>query len=131
MIEIIDDFASRQPGGGALTVTRTQNAVSGTYDSQGRKVAGTTTTIPIIALVVPTNGRDLTVKADHQVTSEIRALLTTTALRTRDDGFAPDTLVGTDLDGDGVPWTVFHWEIWPSPAGETFYRALVARGRLE
>ncbi len=130
MIDVIEDFASRQPGAGALTVTRTVPATP-PYDSHGRRVAGSASTLPIIALVTPTEGRDLKIIIDQRITVEVRVLLTATKLSSGEPGLAPDTLVGTDLDGDGVPWTCFHWERFPSPDGDIFYRCLVARKLLQ
>lgn len=131
MIEVFEDFAARQPGAGALTVTRTVPA-AGAYDSHGRRLPpNSTSTLPIIALVYPTEGRDLKIMIDQRITTEARALLTATKLSSGETGLAPDTVAGTDLDGDGVAWTCFHWERFPSPDGDTFYRCLVARKSLQ
>lgn len=130
MIEVFESFAARQPGQGLLTVTRTTEP-SPSYDSDGYKVAGTTSTIPIIAQVYPTNGRDLKILADQGITSESRALLTATKLFTRDNGFAPDQVAGVDLDDDGVPWIVCNWQQYTAPDSDVFYRVLVARQALK
>lgn len=131
MIDVIESFAVRQPGAGALTVTRTTPA-NPPYDAHGRKVAPSTATLPIVALVIPTNGRDLQIKVDCRITTDIRALLTATKLSAAEAGppaLAPDTLTGVDLDAE--VWTVFHIEKWPSPDGDTFYRTLVAKRSLQ
>ena len=88
MINVIESFAYRQVGGGALTVTRTVVA-AGAYDSHGRALAGTTSTLPIVALVTPTEGRDLKIITDAAITEEVRVLLTGTPLKTREPASRP------------------------------------------
>lgn len=131
MINVIESFAVRQPGAGALTVTRSAVAAEN-YDGRGRRLPAATSTIPIVALAVPTNGRDLQIKVDCRINTDIRALLTATALSTGEPGppaLAPDQVTGTDLDG--TTWTVFHVEKWPAPDGDVFYRCLVARRSMQ
>jgi hypothetical protein len=120
LIDNIDDFATDQPGG--TTVTRT---VQNTYDSNGRLVAGSTSTFPIETVTVPTDGRDMVIAKDCAITTEVRAILTVTQLYTRTPGFDPD-----QLTIDSEQWTVFNVRTWPTGDGDTFYRALVARRAL-
>ena len=114
----IDDFATDT----SAVVTRT---TAETYDTQGRKVAGSTSTLLVTIVETPLNGRDLQVKIDCQITTEARALLTKAPLKDREPGFQPDVVT---LDGE--PWVVFNRQDWPDLEGGKFYKVLVARRSL-
>lgn len=121
-MSVIDNIADFATDGAGTTVTRT---TAETYDSEGRPVAGTPSTLTITSVQVPTNGRDMIVAKDCQITTEVRAIITATALNTRMPGYEPDQLtIG------GEQWTVFSVQNWPDLDGGTFYRALVARRAL-
>lgn len=129
MINVFEDFASRQPGGGALTVTRRALAVPA-YDAQGYQLpVASSSTITIVAQVTPTSGRNLQVLADQGITAESHTLWTATKLLTRDSGHPPDTVTGVDLDGD--TWTACNWKQFHAPDGDVFYQVVVVRGALE
>lgn len=116
----IDDFATS-------TTTPVTRMTAETYDSQGRKVAGTPVIVaPITVVEVPMTGRDLQVKIDCQITTEARALLTKTRLKDREPGFQPDVVT---LDGEA--WVVFNRQDWPDLDGGKFYKILVARRSLQ
>ncbi len=132
MISVIESFAERQTGLGLLTVTRATTAVPA-YDADGYPVTPTPVT-PFTSTptqVSPVGGRELQILIDQGITSESRMLLTATQLYTRDATREPDQLTGTDLDGDGVPWTVHNVMRYTCPDGDVFYRVLVARGALK
>ena len=130
MIHIFEDFASKQPGGGALTVTRAVTAVPA-YVNGYPAAHASTSTIPIIAQVSPANDRDLRVLADQGITSQALSLLTSTPLIPRDGTREPDRLAGTDLDlqtdASGTAWVVVSVRKHFAPDADVFYRALVAR----
>lgn len=120
LLDNISDFSTDDPVG--TTVTRT---TANAYDSHGRPTAGTTSTLTIESVQVPTNGRDMIVAKDCQITTEVRAVLTVTELYPRKPGFDPDQLtIG------GEQWTVFNVERWDTGDGDTFFRCLAARRAL-
>lgn len=102
----------------AYTVTRTG---AGTYDSDGRLVAGSTSTFSIDAVVQPLRGRELRNLPEAQHGEEMRALLTGTELRARQPGNAGDTVSISSED-----WEVVRLEPW-SFRGTSFWRAIIAR----
>jgi hypothetical protein len=111
--DVIATFAT-----GSYTVTRRG---AGTYDSAGVFVPAATSTFSITAAVQPSNGRRLEASAAGQRGGDTRTLHTTTALRTRDNGGAPDVVtIGSES------WTVIECQPW-SHVGETFYRVTVER----
>jgi hypothetical protein len=130
MIDVIEDFASRQLGGGVLTVTRT-GVPAVPYDADGYPAATTTSTLTIIAQVVPTSGRALQILADQGITSDTRTLRTASRVFSRDDNHAPDLIAGVDLDDDGITWAVINWKLHTAPDGDRFYEVIVARGALK
>lgn len=119
LLDCLSDFQTD-----ALTVTRT--AIE-TYDANGRaSPSGMTSTLQVPVVQVPANGRDLQIKIDCGITTEIRVLLTSVPLFTRSPSYEPDALA---IDGD--TWTVFNWEKWPTGDGDTFYRVRVARQSMQ
>lgn len=122
MNQIIEFFAATRADGGAFSLIRTTQE---TY-VDGKKVEGTPTTSIITAVQVPTNGRDLQVKIDCEITTDIEAVLTATQLIPRAPGAEPDQLIF-----NGTTWTVFHTENWTAPDGDNFCRALVAKRSLQ
>lgn len=103
---------------GTHTVTRT---VAGTYDANGRLVAGSTSTFPIEASITPVDGRELQNLPEAQHGEEVRRLLTATELKARSPGYAGDT-----VDIGGEAWEVVRAEPW-SFRGTLFYQAFISR----
>ncbi len=128
MIGVIEDFASRQVGGGALAVTRAVTA-NPAYVNGYPAADASTSTFTIIAQVVPANGRDIKILQDQAIVGESRSLLTATALTPRDKTHEGDRLTGVDLDptSDGSVWVCVFSEHFTAPDGETHYHALVAK----
>jgi hypothetical protein len=128
MINVIESFAARQPGGGALTVTRRATG-SPAYANGYPAADGSPTTISIIAHVVPTGGRDLKILADQGITSESRTLRTSTKLIPRNATTEPDRVTGVDLDTDtdGGSWVVQNAAKHVAPDGDVFYVCVVTR----
>lgn len=107
--DIIESFAADAPNSGAITVTRRTRA---TYADHGRAVAGTTSTLTIIARPRPASGRDLMRLPEGRRTEETRVFDTTSELLTgsQDGAFEADLV---DVDGDGVMWEVQQVQKWP------------------
>ena len=110
--DVIDCFASD-----TYTVTRT---VEATY-TLGRKVAGSTSTLSVIASIQPVTGYDLENLPEGQHSENVRHVYTTTELKARQDGFAPDKFAI-----DSETWEVWRLERWEDGA-ETHYRATISR----
>lgn len=103
---------------GTYTVTRT---VAGTYDANGRLVAGSSSTFPIDASITPVDGRTLQNLPEAQHGEEVQALLTTTALIARQPGNAGDR-----VEISSESWEVIRSQSW-SARGKTFTQAYIAR----
>lgn len=132
MIDVIESFAERQPGGGILTVTRKVTA-SPAYVNGYPVTAASMSTFTVVAQVVPVSARDMRTLADQQTVGEMRSLLSGTALIARDKTREPDRLTGVDLDpiDDGSVWIVIKSEHFDAPDGERHYHAIVAKDATE
>lgn len=103
---------------GSYVVTR---RTASTYDANGDKVAGSTSTVTIEAIVTPIGGRELEALAPAQVGKETRQIMTETELKTREPGFEPDQVAIA-----GEPWEVVAVQKW-EVRGAVHYRALASR----
>ncbi len=130
MSGVVESFATRQPGGGILTVRRTV-APEPPYDANGYALTGSSSTFTVIGHVSPASGRDLKILADQGITSETRAINTITPLFTQSDAVEPDQLTGVTLGGASVPWVVVNWTECHEADGDLFYHVLVARKALK
>lgn len=84
---------------GTYTITRT---TPGTYDTHGKLIPGTTTTIPgVVAIVQPVSGRQLRDVPEGQRSNEMMMICTETELMPRTDERAGDRIT---LKGE--VWTV-------------------------
>lgn len=114
--DVITAFAT-----GTYTVTRYG---SGTY-SNGVLVAGSTSTISVVASVQPVTGRDLQVLPEGQHSIETKVVYTTTELKSRDASNAGDRIsIG------GESWEVFRVEKIEAFGGNlsgNHYKAFVSR----
>jgi hypothetical protein len=130
MINVFESFAARQPGAGALTVTRAVTA-SPAYVDGYPAAAASTSTFAVVAQVSPASDRDMRTLADQQITGQSLSLLCRTLLIPRDKTREGDRLSGTDLDletdATGTVWIVISARKHYAPDGDVFYRALVAR----
>jgi hypothetical protein len=106
---VIETFAT-----GIYTVTRQG---PGSYDENGRAVSGELSEFTIRASVQPVTGQELKVLPEARHGEELRAVYTTTPLRTHGPAGAADR-----LSIDGAAWEVIRAEAWPSHC-----RAYVAR----
>lgn len=98
---------------GTYTVTR---SAAGAYGTDGRFVAGSTSTFSITASVQPLDGRDLLRLPEGLRTSEVLKIYTKTRLFVQGAGQDPDSVAI-----DGVPHQIEMVETW-GPAGN-FYKA--------
>lgn len=103
--DVIAKFATANGGSGTYTVRRT---AAGSY-VLGRHVAGSETTFPIVAVVVPMGGRLLDAPATGEETSETMQLATTTRLVTRQESNAPDIVIIKNDAGDDEEWLCTKW----------------------
>lgn len=103
---------------GTYTVTRRAAA---TYVA-GILTPGATSTLSIVAAVVPATGRDLERLPEARRSVETRAVFTATALKIGAQA-APYESDLVSIEGDS--WEVQHLETWPGLAG--YYRAIVQR----
>jgi hypothetical protein len=103
---------------GTYTVTR---RAAETDDTHGRRVAGATSTLSIVASIQPMSGRDLQGLPEGQRSDENVTIYTTTFLTTRSPTNAPDLVTF-----GGEPYEVFRVETWVA-FGRTHYRAYAAR----
>lgn len=127
MIDVIEDFASRQVGGGVLIVTRRVTA-DPAYVNGYPVAAASTSVFTIIAQVVPSSGRDLKILADQQIVGESRSLLTATKLIPRDKTREGDRLTGVDLaTEDGSDFVVIKAEKFTAADSEVHYHVIVAK----
>lgn len=127
MINVFEDFASRQPGGGAITIRRRATGTPA-YTAGYPTPDGAFVEIPIIAQVSPTDGRGLKILADQGITSESQMLLTATKMFSRTKTAEPDQVIGFDLDdGDMSLWTVYNVMTYTAPDTDRFYKVIVAR----
>ena len=102
---------------GTYTVTRT---APNTYDSNGRLVAGSTSSIFVVASVQPLFGRDLQQLPEGQHTSDMKAVYCATELKTQGSAQAADLIaIG------GETYQVQKVENW-SDSGN-YFKALVAK----
>ena len=93
--------------------------------TQGRYVAGSTTTFTIDAVVVPSSGREIRVLPEGQFAEDTKILLTSTPLVTMSPTNVPDTVVITG-DTYSVAAISGPWNI----DGVTIYKVSVARQRV-
>jgi len=108
---------------GTYVVTRTP---LGTYDSHGRLVAGSPSTFPIDALLVPPEpAQELEIRGEGFNVKDVRIAYTTTQLFPGSPTNAPDQI---SIDGDqhAVFRVVGPW----IKGGNTFYEAWAARQRV-
>lgn len=128
MIDVIEDFAARQPGQGKLVVTRASTTAPA-YDPHGYPIdPSPVTTLRIVGQVCVVDGRGLRVLADQGITGESRMILTATPLTTRDKTREPDRVTGCDLDNE--TWVVINTQTFFTPDSEVFYKVVVARDTL-
>lgn len=114
---LLDTIASMKTG--TYTVTRTG---AGTYPTNGRLSAGSTSTFPITAIVQPyQGGRKMLPLPEGVRSEETKHIHTAAALRTRDGGGAQDfiTISGEDYHVWAVegPFTLggsTHYEVYAS-----------------
>lgn len=109
LASVIDRFAT-----GLYTVTRQG---LGSYDENGRVMTDEPSELAIRAAVQPVTGQELKVLPEARHGEELRAVYTTTPLRTHGPAGAADRLFI-----DGALWEVIRAEEWPSHC-----RAYVAR----
>lgn len=110
---VIASFAT-----GTYTVTRRD---ASTYVNGRSTSDSTPTTFDIVAGVRPATGRQLQQIVGLQHGTEVRAVYTTTELRTRTPDNEPDT-----VSIEGEDWEVVDLDHFPSFGGG-HYRAMVAR----
>lgn len=85
------------------TVTRTTPAAP----VNGRKVAGTTSTLPITANIQPANGEELETLPEHRRKNDVRVIYTETELFVEDATHEPDRIaIGSTV------FEVFKCEPW-------------------
>jgi hypothetical protein len=124
LLDVIADFATGGDESTPFKYTLTRTS-AGTYDANGKLVAGTPTTSLITASVQPTNGRDLRVLLEAGITEESKVVYTEGPLLTRRPGQEPDVLTIR-----GEPWVCHQSQEWEFD-DEIFYRSLVARKSLQ
>lgn len=120
LLDSLDAFVT-----GTYVVTRTTPAVP-PYDSHGRKIDGTSSTLSIQAVVIPLTGRDLMVLPEAQRGEQQQWLYTRTRLVTRDPADAPDVVTIVSSGGLSESWVVRSVEEWTYD-DETFWRCRIAR----
>lgn len=104
---------------GVYTVTRT---APGTYDANGKFVAGATSTLAgVVATVQPVSGRQLRDVPEGQRGDELRVIYTETELWPRTPSQAGDRIT---LDGEA--WVIVRAERWQGLGG-VHWRAYAAR----
>jgi hypothetical protein len=101
LASVIDRFAT-----GIYAVTRQE---LGAYDEDGRAIEGGMTELSIRASVQPVTGQELKVLPEARHGEELRAVYTTSPLRTHGPAGAADRLLI-----DGAVWEVIRAEEWPS-----------------
>jgi hypothetical protein len=89
-------------------VTRT---AAGTF-TQGRHAAGSTSTVSILAVIVPMSGRELERLPEGLRSSEVRAVFTVTPLIALDASHEPDQIAV-----DGAMWQVEIVNDWTASTG--------------
>lgn len=109
---LIADFAT-----GTYTVTR--GAGPGSYAIDGSFVPAATSTVSVVAAVVPADGTDLQHLPEGMSTSDALAVFTVGELRAQAPGQQPDV-----ISIDGYSWQVQHSERWT--AGN-FFRSVVTK----
>lgn len=126
LIDSLYDFQTG-PGPGVgpapYTVTRTAKA---TYGTDGRSVAGATSTFTVNAVVVPMTGRDLLLFPEAARAGETQWLYSDTLLFTRSETTEPDVVTINNAEGNAESWVVKnvqHFEF----LDEEFWRCQVAR----
>ena len=106
----------------AATYTVTRRVKAG-YDTHGVAQAMTTSTLSIVAAIVPAEGDDLQRLPEGRRSVETRAVYTTTQLLIGDENAANEADL---ISLDGVMWEVEHADYW-SNLGATFCHALIQR----
>lgn len=112
-----------------LTISR---RAGGSFDSDGvwQPAEGTLFTLtacvqPATGLQRVVGGRDMRSDEQGQRVADVRVIYTETNLKTREEGFEPDQIIGFE----GGTWTCTRQEKWVGPDGpdDVYYRVLVTR----
>ena len=124
LLDVICDMQTASPGDGnadgTYTVTR---QAQGTYDSNGYfSGGGAVTTLKIVAIIVPLDGRELVVVPEGLRTQEQRKILTGTRLMTVTPTTVPDIVT---IGGD--PFAVYRCDGPFTLDGDSTYTAYAAR----
>jgi hypothetical protein len=109
---LIADFAT-----GTYTVTR--GAGPGSYAEDGKFAPASTSTVNVLAAVVPADGTDVQHLPEGMRTRSALAVFTVGELNAQAPGQQPDV-----IEIDGFAWQVQHSERWT--AGN-FFRSVVVR----
>lgn len=121
--DVIEYFSTNEnESSGMYTVNR---YAARAYDAKGRIAAvSAPVTLQISASIQPTNGRDLQVLQEADITSESRKVITNTLLFTTRPGQEPDEII---IDGEvWVAQIATRWQAF----GENFYETLCSRKAL-
>lgn len=113
LVGVIGSFAT-----GVYEVTR---ATEGTYDENGRLVAGVESSFEVEGVLTALSGDDLQVAASAEHADETRVLYTTTELYTRTRTHEPDRVSAL-----GSTWEVFRVERRDA-FGDTHYKVYLSR----
>lgn len=98
------------------------------YDANGRLIAPTSSTFPVVGNLQPLSGRDLLAMPEGQRSEETKWFYCEQEIRGRGPSNAPDEILVTYGSGLQETYVVSSVEFWPfPPEGVQFWKAKVSR----